>query len=428
MITCAQPYNSADEVTDLHSIAALFSVWLMWISISALFLISPMVLHNWGLSYEDVGGSPFEKIHPGSLVAVIALFFQLSAYGFSTYVKSVLFKNTGLAVFIVTTLMLLFYAIFVQKIPFTPILDTFGMPIIVFVVLSNTSGKNLTRYAIFLHIFFVANALLAIYEYTTGERLTPYVAGTLVVENDWRATSFMGHPLNNALLTGAYILLLCSKNGTGLKPFFRTAIILLQFASMVAFGARASLVVTILLVLLIVLKNSASILLGKLRTSISFWSVLALCLPIFALVLFGLNEISFFDRLVERFSEDKGSASARIAMFELFNYIPLRDILFGPDPDLIETLKGIEGVEAGIESIWVAFILTYGLAMSAVFFVGLFAFCFNLSRRTKPFTSYVLLFFFVVASTSVSLSAKTPTFGMLVVMLFTFQNKDTFYA
>ena len=421
MVTIAQMYTAKTT----NSIAATLSVWLMWLSIAALFLISPMVLYHWGLSYEDVGGSPFEKIHPGSFIAALALFFQACAYGFFNYIKRTLLNNIGLSIFIAATFLLLIYAILVQKIPFTPIIDTFGMPIVIFVVLTNTSKTNLEKYAVFLHAVFAANALLAIYEYVTGERLTPYVAGTLVVENDWRSTSLMGHPLNNAVLTGAYILLLCSKGGAGLQPFRRSAFIVLQFVSMVAFGARASLVATVLLILPIILKNSFSVLLGNLRTSLPFLSVFALGLPILAAALFGLEEVGFFDRLIERFSEDKGSTSARIAMLQLFNYIPLSDVLFGPDPDLIETLKGVEGVEAGIESMWIAFILSYGLVMSSLFFMGLFAFCFSIYKRTKPFTFYVFLFFFIVASTSVSLSAKTPTFGMVIVMLFAFQTKET---
>ena len=407
------------------TIAATVSVWLMWLSIAVFFLISPMVLYHWGLSYEEVGGNPLEKIHPGSLIALLALLFQFFTYGFVERIKYILANTIGLNLYIAATCLLLFYAIFVQNIAFTPIVDSFGMPIIVFMVLNSTSNKNLTKYAVSLHVIFVANALLAIYEYTTGERLTPYVAGTLVVENDWRATSLMGHPLNNAVLTGAYILLLCSKHGTGLRPFIRAFILFLQCAAMVAFGARASLIVMVLLASLIMLKNSAHILLGNMRTPLIFIAIFALCIPVLGAALFGLDEIGFFDRLIERFSEDKGSASARIAMLQLFNYIPWRDILLGPDPDLIETLKGIEGVEAGIESLWVAFILTYGLMMSTVFFIGLFAFCLSLARATKPFTLYVLLFFFIVASTSVSLSAKTPAFGMLIIMLFVFQNKET---
>ncbi len=406
------------------NIAAILAGYLMWLAIATLFLISPMVLFQWGFSYEEVGGNAFEKIHPGSFIAALALFFQLIAFGSWQYLAHFFLINKGVLLFTTTALLLVFYAIFVQKIPFTPIVDTFALPIILFIFFNGSSQKTFQQYAAVLHVFFAINALLALYEYVTGDRLTPYVAGTVLVENDWRSTALLGHPLNNAMLTGAYILLLFSKNGAGLARFSRAVMLVLQLGSMVAFGARASLVMTILLISFIFIKNIATLILGKMRLSLFFMAIIALSIPILGIGLFALDEVGFFDRLIERFSEDKGSANARLAMLQLFNYIPFRDVLWGPDPDLIETLKSIEGVEAGIESIWVAFVLTYGLIMSSIFFIGLFAFCLNVARRTQAFTLYVFLFFFLVASTSVSLSAKTSAFGMLIIMLFVFQNKQ----
>jgi hypothetical protein len=422
MVNWTQIHANSNEYQAIN-ITGVIAGYLMWLSITLLFFISPMVLFQWGFSYEEVGGNPLEKIHPGSFVAILALIFQLLSRGVWRYGIKILFHNIGVLMFIATTLLLTFYAIFVQKVAFTPIIDTFALPIIIFILCVDTSQKTLSQYAKALHFFFAINALLALYEYTTGNRLTPYVAGTLLVENDWRSTALMGHPLNNAMITGAYILLLVAKGGAGLSQFPRSGM-LLQMGSMIAFGARASLVATILLVFLIMLKNTTTIFSGKMRLSLSFMAAIALCIPIFGAGLFALDEIGFFDRLIERFSEDKGSASARIAMLQLFNYIPFRDILWGPDPELIETLKGIEGVEAGIESIWIAFALTYGLVMSTIFFIGLFAFCLNVARRTHMYSLYVFIFFFLVASTSVSLSAKTSAFGMLIIMLFVFQNKQ----
>jgi hypothetical protein len=419
----ARPSANSNEYRGIN-IAKILSGYLTWLAISVLFLVSPMVLFQWGSSYEEVGGNALEKVHPGSFLVTLALFFQLIAIGSWQYLFRLFFDNKGVAIFIATTFLLVFYAIFVQKIPFTPIIDTFGLPIITFILLLKIPRLALNQYAIALHAFFALNALLALYEYSTGNRLTPYVAGTLLVENDWRSTAFLGHPLNNAMLTGAYILLLIAKNGAGLTRAPRAALLLLQFGAMIAFGARASLVLTLLLGSLILIKNAATLFAGKMRLSLPFMAIIALCIPILAVGLFALDEIGFFDRLIERFSEDKGSANARIAMLQLFNYIPFRDVLWGPDPDLIETLKGIEGVEAGIESVWVAFVLTYGLIMSSIFFIGVFAFCLNVARRTQFFTLYVFLFFFLVASTSVSLSAKTSAFGMLIIMVFVFQNNQ----
>jgi hypothetical protein len=423
MTNWAQSHANSNEYQGVN-IAAYIAVCLMWLSIIMLFCISPMVLFHWGSSYEKVGGSILEKIHPGGFVAMLALIFQFISYGSWRYVGKIFVNNWGVVVFIVATILLTLYAIFVQKISFTPILDTFSLPIIVFIFFNSSSQKIVSKYAKFLHVFFAINALLALYEYVTGNRLTPFVAGTIEIDDDWRSTALLGHPLGNALITGAYILLLVAKNGAGMALIPRILMLLLQFSAMIAFGARVSLVMTSLFVSFIIMKNMTTIFIGRTRFSLPFLAVIALCIPIIAAGVFALVEIGFFDRLIERFSDDKGSANARIAMFQLFNYIPFRDVLLGPDQNLVETLKGIEGVEAGIESIWVAFILTYGLVISIVFFIGLFAFCANVVRRTHTFTIYIFMYFFIVASTSVSLAAKTPAFGMLIIMLFVLQNKQ----
>ncbi len=400
------------------TIAEALGNFFLGASIAVLFLISPMVLYQLGLSYEEVGGNPLEKFHPGTWLAVLALLFRLSSRG-GWYLVDGLIGNGGFLVFCATTALLLWYAIFVQKIAFTPVLETFGLPILLFFLLIGTKRDLLNGYARFLHFVFIANALLALFEYLTGNRLTPYVAGGVQLgDDDWRATALLGHPLVNAVMTGSYILLLVSRSGGGLRGVARGFVLLLQLAAMVAFGARASLVVMILMLSLVWLKGAKDVLLGRTKIEMVHFAIIAIILPILVGGVVALDEIGFFDRLITRFSEDNGSASARVAMFELFNYFPMRDILFGPSPDLLDTLKGIEGVEAGIESFWVAFILSYGLLVSLLFFVGLFAFCISIYRRTGGYALYVLTFFFVVASTSVSLSAKTPTLGTLLVLIF----------
>jgi hypothetical protein len=422
MVNCTQTHIHSNEYQGINASATL-AIYLLWLSIAMIFMISPMVLFKWGFSYEKIGGNIFEKFHPGSFVAILALIFKFISFGSWRYIGKIFLNNMGVVVFIATTILLVLYAAFVQKISFTPIIETFSLSIIAFLFLNNASQKIFSQYAKFLHVFFAINALLALYEYVTGDRLTPYVAGTLEVDDDWRSTAFLGHPLGNALTTGVYILLLAAKGGAGLRQFPRAVMLLLQIGAMIAFGARASLVTIIFLLSLIMFKNTADVLAGKIRVSLPFMAVIALCIPIIGIGLFSLNEIGFFDRLIERFVEDKGSANTRIAMLQLFNYISFQDVLWGPDPDLMTTLKGIEGVETGIESIWVAFTLTYGLIMSIIFFIGLFAFCLNVVRRTQTYSLYVFFYFFLVASTSISLAAKTSSFGMLIIMLFVFQTK-----
>ena len=72
----------------------------------------------------------------------------------------------------------------------------------------NLQQDDKRRAALIIHAILCANALLGLYEYLSGWRLTPYVAGTLLIEVDWRSTALLGHPLANASVTGSYALIL----------------------------------------------------------------------------------------------------------------------------------------------------------------------------------------------------------------------------
>ena len=392
--------------------------WLTTLSLGLLFLISPMVLFQAGLNYEGVGGNPLEKLHPGHFLIMLALLCRMIAQGPIRYLTANLMQNPGLALYLVTTLFLVWFTVFVQKAPFTPLVDTFIPVIAMFLILKDMPATILSRYATMLHIIFAANALLALYEYLSGNRLTPYVAGTFQVgEDDWRSTALFGHPLANAMFTGAYILCLAAR-GAGIPVYLKAVMLMLQLASLVAFGARAALVATLLMFALVMLGNLVSLATGRLKIPLGFVALAIMAVPLLALGLAVLDDAGFFDRLIDRFLEDKGSASTRVAMFELFKYLNTPEFLFGPDPALIDSLKGIEGIESGIESFWVAFALTYGLFPSLLFFTGLMAFCVTICLRLRPYAFYVFAFFFAVASTSVSLSAKGPLFGMFLAILF----------
>ena len=76
-----------------------------------------------------------------------------------------------------------------------------------------------------------------------------------------------------------------------------------------------------------------------------------------------------------------------------------------------------EGIELGLESFWIATIVSYGLLLSLIFFTSLALFCREVARAAGAGAWQVWLFFFIVASTSVSISAKTHTFGLIIAMM-----------
>ena len=150
-----------------------------------------------------------------------------------------------------------------------------------------------------------------------------------------------------------------------------------------------------------------------------------LMVPVVAVALIVLQQSGFFDQFVNRLVDDDGSAGTRVEMFELFKYLNWYDFLLGPDPRQIATLMAQHGLLYGIESFWVAVMLLHGLVVSLLFFAALFFFCREAVTSAGTGAFVVFLYFFAVASTSVSLSAKSPVFAIMVMLAFVLGNRST---
>lgn len=384
-----------------------------------LFLISPMLLGHWGIPYGTIGGSAPAKIHPGTWM--ISLGLSLAALRFSSPIVFAARAATlfpGLIVFFLTWMFLMWYAIVVQRQPFTPMIDSFFLPLVTLLALSTQTDGSKRGIALALHAVLFVNALLGLAEYLLGFRLTPLVAGDQELVEDWRASALIGHPLANAVTMGAYMIIMSLGGGRDLPKFMRPAITLVALASMIAFGGRTSLVLALMAMGAVYFVRMIGVLRGDKVDVLMTAATLALT-PALVVALFSLYASGFFDQMMERFVNDNGSAKARLIMLGFFRHLNWEELAFGPSADKIGALQSIEGIDYGLESFFVAYVLTYGVIVSMVFFVGVAFLCRETVRASSLRSVLPLIFFFVVAATSVSLSAKTTTLGMLVAMLLT---------
>jgi hypothetical protein len=278
------------------------------------------------------------------------------------------------------------------------------------------SVDEVRRYCILFHVVMNANAILGLFEFKTGFRLTPDVSAELGPDISWRASAFLGHPLGNALLTGCYTLIVAVSDRCHLRNGLAPVVILVQLAGLVSFGGRASLVVTVLLLGVILGAAFVRVLAGA-PVSRRGMAVVLISIPFAVVGLVIVAQSGFFDQMLQRFVDDNGSAQARIAMLEMFRYVTLTDLILGPDPAYMWNLQLRLGIEYGIESFWISFLFQNGAIISAVFFAALGGLTALLIVKTRPSTSIIFVYFYFVASTSVSMSAKTPLFGMLVFMI-----------
>jgi len=392
-------------------------------AITMVFAVSPMMLYDWGFKYGDEGGSLLEKVHPGAWLALMAVVAQGLGRGNPIFVLEDFARSRAVAFYLLCVAGLFAFTILVRKQPFTPWIDTFVLPALIYGLIEGMSGVEKRRVALIIHAVLIANAALGLYENQTGYRLTSYVAGRFVITDDWRATALLGHPLANALSTGAYVIALSLGGGRELPAVLRPVVIGLELVALIAFGGRTSLVATLVILAGVGVFQAFRLLSGARFSPV--WAGLSfLGFPVALAILAQGAGAGFFDQMLQRFIDDNGSASARVTMLQLFDYISWPDFLFGPDPDFIGHLQYSLGIEYGIESFWIAFVIMNGLLFSLLFFAGLGAFSWRLANVTRPATYVMLGYYYFVASTSVSMSTKTTTFAIFVAMALVLMRVD----
>ena len=182
-----------------------------------------------------------------------------------------------------------------------------------------------------MSIMFV-NACLGIAEFAGHFRLTPFVAGGRLIVDDYRSTALLGHPLLNAGSTGLYALMLFFGADRALKAPLRLAMFLIQLVALVAFGGRTALVLTGVTIALGSLRPLADFLRG--RPFDMRWALAgALAVPILLAAVATLSRCpAALDPLIERFTDDRGSAQARVVIFELFDAFSLERHSARPRP------------------------------------------------------------------------------------------------
>jgi hypothetical protein len=389
---------------------------LIALDIVLLFAVSGYVLIEFGWNYGDAGGSPLEKIHPATMLAgLIVLLTALTQTNPLVPVLKSFGERPRLLAYLATVFLMMAQALFVVGLPFTVFIDTFIGPVLVFLLLVEVDDDRRRRLAWLVHGLFAVNALLGIAEVGMGFRLTPLHIEGETLEEEWRASALIGHPLSNAMLTGSYMVLLLSGGARDLPQLLKPVVFLIAAAGMVVFGGRAATGLVVLFVAWHVLRRVADVLRGR-----PFDPALVLVglvgLPVLAGGVLVLGEAGFFDKFLSRLIDDHGSASTRVEMFEIFKHLSWAEILLGPNADYVHNLMRHYGLDYGIESFWVAVVLAYGMIAGVVFFLGLFLFCSEVVK-VRPASLAAILYFFAVASASLSLSAKTHGFSMFVVMI-----------
>ena len=382
-----------------------------------LLAVSPLALYWLGWQYFDTGGSPIEKFHPAVLVTLGLVLAMISAAGNPlSGLIALMDRNRELTPFLAANVFMMAYASAVLKLPVTNFIETFIGAALIALLFQNLSEGEGRRLAWVIHALFFANAVLGFYEQFAGWHLTPLVVNGEELTDEPRSTALFGHPLANAILMGGYVVMLALGGARDLPAVLRVVCFLVALASLVPFGGRAATGAALACLMYLGARRVLDILRGGLFDRRAILAGLVVT-PLAGLALLTAFELGAFDTLTNRLTDDGGSAGTRIEMFALFQYLSLEDLILGPDQAMLMTWVRLHGLEYGIESFVVAFVLNYGLLPTAIFFPALALFFTYVKTLCRPGAGIALLYFLAVALTSTSLSSKSPALSMYVMML-----------
>ncbi|NLH81874.1 MAG: hypothetical protein GX458_13645 [Phyllobacteriaceae bacterium] len=408
------PTGSKSETTDG---ARRTAVRLTMLVVLTLFLVSAAMLTRFGIPYASSSGPMPTKIHPATYLALFAVLAWARAEGgIGRLGGRVVFDHPGVVVFGLGTLLLLFQTIVVVKLPIAPIVDTFILPILLFVALTGLNETERDRTATILHVMMVANAAIGIVEFASGRHLTPmYEADGTLITYEWRATALLGHPLVNAATTGAYVVALAFGATPRMPPLVRLGVIGLCSLAMLGFGGRVALVTMGAMVAVAAALGGLHVLAGR-RFRLGH-AVLGVLMVTLTLVFFSLFiDLGGADKFLSRFDQDYGSAQTRMSMLKIFGDLTNEQFLLWPDAELIWQAQREHAIRIGVESSEVGFVANYGLLVTIAFFLALGAFLRELVVATSARTWWTILYFAVVMSSSLGIAAKSTVLALFVVL------------
>jgi hypothetical protein len=261
------------------------------------------------------------------------------------------------------------------------------------------------------------NSLIAIGESAVHRHLVPYTVadGVEVVEEIFRSTALLGHPLTNAIITASTIFMLLDLD----RPVLRVVLIGLFCVALLTFGGRAAFVtVTLVLTVFLAIKAVA----GLAASRYSYLQILGGLLGtliLLALFLAFIFVSGFGERIFTHLYIDD-SAAVRADNWLVFSYMSPGEILFGLAPQNIEHVMIRMGLNFPLESIenpWIYMSMQFGMLGLGLVLLSLATICWWLARRSGVGGCLALMVFFIVASTYNSIAAKSYLLTVLFVSL-----------
>lgn len=381
-------------------------------AVLASFLVSPALLYALGINYANDAGSPLEKLHPTTLLCVLA--FGFSAL-FDGRLRFSLITPRTFAI-LLTIVALAVTQLLILRRPVTGLVVTFLTPIVLLYLLQLADPALLRRIRAWVVGLLLLNSLAGLAELALGATLLPRVAGAVEIHGDTRALGLIGHPLTASFLTGIMLVYLVISRM--MTRFDRWAVLQIAIHAMalLAFGGRLALLATVFMLAIYILFDGTAL---ARRAPVERW-LIRYTIALAGFVASGLMLLSgLAAQMLARFAADGGSASTRWAAIDIVAHLDLDALLFGLPLSQRDAMLRAFGTPYGIEITWLAWLVDYGLFISLGLAVVLALVLRACLRGATRVHFYMVAYFLICITGAQGLGAKSLLLAWLVILLLT---------
>lgn len=271
---------------------------------------------------------------------------------------------------------------------------------------------NLARFRWVLESFFVLNSIVALMEFITGHHLAGSVFDLRT--EAFRSTALLGHPLNNAYLTGAVVIIIGTRLAFSSGHQWANLVkALLHGAAMITFGSRSAIgLLPIFIMLPLLLSRSSK---GKGRVS-SLRRFVPLTILLIGLVILWVPNPLTRD-LLARFSNDYGSVNTRSAAIEVIQNLSGRELLIGVPLQDLQIYLTKAGIPVGLESAWLSLTVHLGLLVALPLSAAILILFGRAAASKEQGAFWSVMFFMTACSTSMTFGTKSIILMQFYVIL-----------
>ncbi|MEM7619009.1 MAG: VpsF family polysaccharide biosynthesis protein [Pseudomonadota bacterium] len=381
------------------------------LAVASLCFLPAMVL-NLFIPYSLTGGSPIFKIHIGSYIIMLAFVYLMLSRGIVSVIVEQFQKQflyTQFAGVVLIIAMIMTYSQGTSGLAY--LIDTLFIPPLALMLAYYLTNEQRYRLTQGLVLFVFINAMVAISERVLSTNFYPMpwtFGGT------FRASAFLGHPLNNALITTGFVFIIAA------LPFrfiHKCIIIGACCLAILTFGARGALAIVVLIGVASILAVGFQLLLQKrlqfVVVVVAPWLAVFMTLVAVGVVLFT----NFAERIIEKLEFDD-SAQERLDAFMLFDLMSWDQVLWGIKfQNMLTMIERHPDIEI-IENFWIVLLVMLGLVLFIPFVISFIFYLFSLAKGKTLVLYSAILAFAVAASVNNSLATKTPALLLFSLALY----------